>query len=99
MPGLTINFTSREVFADGKPIVLSIKELELLKILIRNPKRIFSMNQLFEMVWQTNSLEGDSRTIMVYISNLRKKIEANPDNPKYIISVRGVGYKFNHSIL
>jgi DNA-binding response OmpR family regulator len=99
MPGLTINFTSREVFADGKPIALSIKELELLKILIHNPKRIFSMNQLFEMVWQTNSLEGDSRTIMVYISNLRKKIETNPDNPKYIISVRGVGYKFNHSIL
>lgn len=99
MTGLTINFSSREVFSDDKPVVLSAKEFEIIKILIHNPKRIFSMDQLFEMVWQTNSLEGDARTIMVYISNLRKKIETNPDNPKYIVSVRGVGYKFNHNIL
>lgn len=99
MPGMTINFASREVFSNGKQVVLSAKEFEIISILVHNPKRIFSMDQLFEMVWQTNSLEGDSRTIMVYISNIRKKIEANPDNPKYIISVRGVGYKFNHNIL
>jgi len=99
MPGMTVNLTSREVFVDDKPVSLTAKEFEILKVLIRNPKRIFSMDQLFEMVWQTESLGGDSRTIMVYISNLRKKIESNPGNPKYIISVRGVGYKFNHSIL
>lgn len=98
-PGLKINFSNREIFADDKSVTLTAKEFELLKILIQNPKRIYSMDQLFEMVWKTESLDGDSRTIMVYISNLRKKIETNPDNPKYIISVRGVGYKFNHSIM
>lgn len=99
MPGLSVNLTSREVFVDGKPVSLTAKEFDILKVLLRNPKRIFSMDQLFEMVWQTESLGGDARTIMVYISNLRKKIESNPNNPKYILSIRGVGYKFNHSIL
>lgn len=99
LPGLKVNFSSREIFSDNKPVTLTAKEFELLKILIKNPKRIYSMDQLFEMVWKTESLGGDSRTIMVYISNLRKKIETNPNNPKYIISVRGVGYKFNHSIM
>ena len=50
------------------------------------------------MVWKTDSLEGDSRTIMVYISNIRKKIEPESRNIKYIINVRGVGYKFNNSL-
>jgi DNA-binding response OmpR family regulator len=56
------------------------------------------MDQLFEMVWKMTSLDGDSRTIMVYIGNLRKKIETDPSNPQYITNVRGVGYKFNHSL-
>ena len=51
------------------------------------------------MVWKMDSLDGDARTIMVYISNLRKKIEQNPSDPKYIINVRGVGYKFNHGLI
>ena len=62
---------------------LTPKEFDILSILIENPKRVFSIDQLFEMVWKTDSLEGDSRTIMVYISNIRKKIE--PGKPKYQI--------------
>lgn len=99
MPGLTVNLSNHEVIADHKPITLTAKEFDILKTLIKNPKRIYSMDQLFELVWKTNALDGDARTIMVYISNLRKKIEVNPDNPKYILSVRGVGYKFNHKLL
>lgn len=98
-PGLMVNLSTHEVFSNNKPVSLTLKEFEILKILIQNPRRVFSVDQLFEMVWKTETLEGDARTIMVYISNLRKKIETNPDCPKYIISVRGVGYKFNHTIL
>lgn len=97
-PGLEINLDSHEVWVDDEPVTLSSKEFDILSILVKNPKRIYSMDQLFQMVWQMNSLDGDSRTVMVYISNLRKKIEKNPSNPKYIINVRGVGYKFNHSL-
>lgn len=98
-PGLTVNLTTREVAVDGVPVNLTAKEFDILKLLITNPKRIFSADQLFEMAWKTNTLEGDSRTVMVYVSTLRKKIEGNPDNPKYILSVRGVGYKFNHQLM
>ncbi len=99
MPGLTVNLANREILADGRSVTLTAKEFDILQILIKSPKRIYSMDQLFELAWKTNALEGDSKTVMVYISNLRKKIESNPDNPKYILSIRGVGYKFNHKLL
>ncbi len=94
-PNLEINLESHEVFSHGKPVYLSVKEFEVLALLVKNPKRVYSMEQLYQMVWKAQSLEGDSKTIMVYISNIRKKIEPDPTNPKYIINIRGVGYKFN----
>jgi DNA-binding response OmpR family regulator len=97
-PGLEVDLDNREVWIGKELVSLSSKEFEILSILIKNPKRIYSMDQLFETVWKMTSLDGDSRTIMVYISNLRKKIEIDPSNPQYIINVRGVGYKFNHSL-
>lgn len=96
--GLYMNVDSHEIFMDGTEVSLTPKEFDILAILIENPKRVFSIDQLFEMVWKTDSLEGDSRTIMVYISNIRKKIEPEGRNIKYIINVRGVGYKFNNSL-
>jgi DNA-binding response OmpR family regulator len=98
-PGLTINMDTHEVIADGSPANLTPKEFEMLSIFVKNPRRIFSANQLFELAWKTNTLEGDAKTVMVYVSTLRKKIEINPSNPKYILSVRGFGYKFNHHLL
>lgn len=95
-PGLTIDIDEREVFVDGSPVTLLHKEFEILKLLVENPKRIFSAIQIFEAVWKTTCLDGDARTVMVYISTLRKKIETNPSNPKYIASVRGLGYKLNY---
>ncbi|MDR2163440.1 MAG: response regulator transcription factor [Clostridiales Family XIII bacterium] len=98
-PGLTINMLTHEVVSDGKLINLTPKEFEVLSLLVKNPKRIFSAQHLFELVWNTNMLDGDAKTVMVYVSTLRKKIETNPKNPKYILSIRGFGYKFNHHLL
>lgn len=96
--GLTVDLGCREVIADGEVANLTQKEFDILKLLMTNPKRVFTTEQIFEYAWKINSLEGDSRTVMVYISTLRKKIEINPSNPKYILNIRGVGYKFNHNI-
>ena len=96
--GLYMNLDSHQVLLDEVEVNLTPKEFDILAILIENPKRVFSIDQLFEMVWKTDSLEGDSRTIMVYISNIRKKIEPEGRSIKYIINVRGVGYKFNNSL-
>lgn len=98
-PGLVVNMQTHEVLSDGKLINLTAKEFDILQLLIENPKRIFTADQIFELIWKTNSLGGDSRTVMVYISTLRKKLEINPDTAKYILSIRGVGYKFNHKLL
>lgn len=97
-PGLLINMQTHEVMIDMKPVNLTAKEFDILKLFIKTPRQIFTTDQIYESVWKTTSLEGDSRTVMVYISNLRKKIEKNPSKPEYILSVRGVGYKFNHSL-
>lgn len=96
-PGISVNLDTREVVANGQAVALSGKEFEILEVLIKNPKRIYSMEQLFQLVWKMDSMDSDARTIMVYISNLRKKIEKNPSNPEFIVNVRGVGYKFNAS--
>jgi len=97
-PGLTVNTLTREVSVDDSLVSLTAKEFDILELLIEQPKRIYSARQIFEHVWKTNAIGNDSRTVMVYMSTLRKKIESNPDNPKYILNVRRVGYTFNHRI-
>ena len=94
--GLEVDEAARTVQLNGEAISLTAKEFDILLTLIRSPKRVFSMDQLFELVWKEESLAGDSRTIMVYISNIRKKIEK--DGQKYIYNIRGVGYKFNDEV-
>lgn len=98
-PGLSINLQTREVYSEGLPVSLTAKEYDILLLLIQNPKRIFTAEQIFELVWKTTSLGGDTRTVMVYISTLRKKLEKNPESQKYILNIRGVGYSFNHKLL
>jgi len=95
-PGLIIDLISHNVKVNGRPISLSSKEFDLLSIMAKTPNRVYKIEHLFELVWSLNSL-GDPRTLIVHISNLRKKIEPNPAEPRYIITVRGVGYKFNGS--
>ncbi|MFC4402452.1 response regulator transcription factor [Gracilibacillus xinjiangensis] len=93
-PGLVINLESAVVKLNNQPLRLSAKEFQILCLLAQNPEKIFSVEKLFELIWDENSL-GDYRTVMVHISNLRKKLETNTENPKYIETVRGIGYKFN----
>lgn len=92
--GLEIDLKGCVVRVQGEEVYLSHKEYEVLSLLARNPDRVFSADELFEKLWQMQSL-GDIRTVMVHISNIRKKIEKNPAAPEYIITVRGAGYKFS----
>ncbi|REE88581.1 DNA-binding response OmpR family regulator [Paenibacillus taihuensis] len=92
--GLVIDMPARTVHVRDKEVFLSAKEFELLVRLARTPNRAFALDDLYTIVWGHDSM-GDTRTLMVHISNLRKKIEPDPANPTYIVTVRGVGYKFN----
>ncbi|SET05763.1 DNA-binding response regulator, OmpR family, contains REC and winged-helix (wHTH) domain [Oceanobacillus limi] len=92
-PGLEINLDSTTVKLNGTIVKLAAKEFQILSLLAQNPERVYSVEKLFELIWGEDSL-GDYRTVMVHISNLRKKIEANPDEPMYIQTIRGIGYKF-----
>lgn len=94
-PGLEINLSSRTVLVDGTPVALTNKEFELLALLAQNPNRVFTYHQLLELVWQFK-YNADYRTIMVHVNRLRKKIEHDPSQPRYIITVRRIGYKFHH---
>lgn len=97
--GLTIDREAREVQRDGQLVQLSAKEFEILLLLASNPQRVFTHDQILNMVWDTAPLEHDARTVMVHVSNLRKKIEPDSQNPRYVLTVHSVGYKFNQSIL
>lgn len=94
-PGIDIDIPSRTVLVDGLPVVLTNKEFEILVLLAQNPSRVYSYHQLLELVWQFKD-NVDYRTVLVHINRLRKKIERDPSKPRYIITVRGVGYKFYH---
>ncbi|WP_440320633.1 winged helix-turn-helix domain-containing protein [Laedolimicola sp.] len=90
---LLINNTSREVYMDGKPVFLSLKEFELLYLFASHRNRVFTREQLLELIWGYE-YSGETRTVDVHVRNLRKKIEKDPDHPQYIQTVRGMGYKF-----
>lgn len=82
-----------KVEKNGRDLDLSRNEFELLVFLSKNPKQVFSREQLYERIWGFDSY-GDLNTVTVTINRLRQKIEDNPKNPKYILTVWGVGYKF-----
>lgn len=80
---------------DGRDLDLSRNEFELLIFLSKNPRQVFSREQLYDRIWGFDSY-GDLNTVTVTINRLRQKIEDNPKNPKYILTVWGVGYKFEN---
>ena len=82
-----------KVEKNGRNLDLSRNEFELLVFLSENPRQVFSREQLYERIWGFDSY-GDLNTVTVTINRLRQKIEDNPKNPKYILTVWGVGYKF-----
>ncbi|QQE81155.1 response regulator transcription factor [Alicyclobacillus sp. SO9] len=77
---------------NGRDVDCPAKEFQLLVFLCKHPNYVFSRNEFYEVVWGADSL-GDDSTVMVHIRRLREKIEANPGNPSYIVTVRGLGYK------
>jgi DNA-binding response OmpR family regulator len=91
LPGLTLDFYTQSVIMGSETIFLSKKEFSLLSYMAQNVNRAVTVDALFQLIWGTESLE-DTRTVAVHISNLRKKIEADPANPERIITVRGTGY-------
>ncbi|MFC0213056.1 response regulator transcription factor [Paenibacillus chartarius] len=92
--GLEIDVITRKVTVSGKEVQISSTEFELLYTLAKHPDRVYRPEQLFTHIWGVDSV-GDIRTLQVHMSNLRKKIETQETNPKYIVTIRGMGYKFN----
>lgn len=91
---ISIDLNGHTVTVNGQPVYLTAKEFDLLVLLCRYPNRVFTPKQIFGHLWDSYGIEEDFRTVMVHVSNIRKKIETNPEHPKYIHTVRGVGYKF-----
>lgn len=81
-----------EIYKDGQLLELTAKEVGLLATFLRHPNRIVSKETLFENVWGEDFLGGDN-TVMVHIRRLREKIEADPSNPTFITTIKGLGYK------
>lgn len=96
--GLKIDFTTYEVFARGKNVKLTLKEFELLRFLVQNPNRVLSRDQLLDRVWGGETFVTP-RTVDVHIRRLRKAIEKDDSKPKWILTLRGVGYKFDEKAL
>lgn len=95
---LKINFSTYEVSVRGKPVKLTLKEFELLRFLVQNPDRVLSRDQLLDRVWG-GEIFVDPRTVDVHIRRLRKAIEKNDRKPEWVLTVRGVGYKFDDKAL
>lgn len=95
--GLTLYPLARKVLRDGREIALTPKEFDILLFLARNRGEVFTKEQIYQAVWDGDYLMDDSN-IMAFIRKLRKKIEPNPDAPEYILTIWGIGYKFNDAL-
>lgn len=91
---LVLNVDEAVCYKSGKPILLGAKEFLLLKFFMENQERVLTKRQVYSAAWQEEYLFDDN-TIMVHLSHLRSKIEENPKNPEYLITIRGIGYKLS----
>lgn len=89
---LTINMNDYSVHKSGKKIELTAKEFEILKLLMKNPKKVYTKEQIYSLIWNDVYI-GDENAVNVHISRLRNKIEDDPRNPQYVVTVWGIGYK------
>jgi DNA-binding response OmpR family regulator len=94
---LVIDKRRHEVTRDGEPVDLTPLEFQILERLASEPGRAWSRNDLLDQVWSTD-YEGYQRNVDPHINRLRQKIEPDPKNPRYVLTVRGVGYKLNDSL-
>jgi two-component system, OmpR family, response regulator RegX3 len=91
--GVRMDVERHQISVNGERIKLALKEFELLEMLLRNAGRVMPRGQLIDRIWGADYV-GDTKTLDVHIKRLRTKIEPDPANPRYLITVRGLGYKF-----
>ena len=92
--GLAINDDLKEVTVDGEPVKLTPIEYNILLLLVKNQGKVFSINQIYESIWNEDAIGADN-TVAVHIRHIREKIEINPKEPRYLKVVWGVGYKID----
>ena len=92
--GLVINDDTRQVTVDGEPVKLTPIEYSILLLLVKNQGRVFSIDQIYESIWNEDAIGADN-TVAVHIRHIREKIEINPREPRYLKVVWGVGYKID----
>jgi len=92
--GLEIHVGSRRVMINGKEVSFTTKEFDLLSFLVKNPNHVFSKEQLYDKIWGEEDF-GDTATVPVHIQKIRRKIEKDPSDPKYIETIWGAGYRMN----
>lgn len=91
--GVRLDVERHQVNVDGQDVRLALREFELLELLLRNSGRVMTRGQLIDRIWGSNYV-GDTKTLDVHIKRLRSKIERDPSSPERLITVRGLGYKF-----
>jgi two-component system, OmpR family, alkaline phosphatase synthesis response regulator PhoP len=92
-PGLVIDLSRRQVWAGETSVYLTVTEFEILSFLATHPGQVFSRLQIMEYLWD-GAFFGETRSTVVHIQHIREKIEPDPKKPRYIHTVRGIGYKF-----
>lgn len=90
-----LHYDQAKLTIEGKEVNCPAKEFQLFKFLCQHPNQVFSVDHLYEKVWEDYSIVGKENTVMVHISRLRQKIEQDPKHPKYLKNVRGLGYMLN----
>ncbi len=93
---IAIDVAERAAWKDGRPVELTAKEFDLMELFLRNPGRVYSRENLLNLVWGYEYI-GEFRTVDVHVRRLREKLEPDPANPEYILTKWGVGYYFSNS--
>ena len=94
--GIELNEDTKEVYVDGEAVKMTPMEFKILSLLMRNPGRVFSAEEIYERVWEERAI--NTETVMVHVRKIREKIEYNPKEPKYLKVVWGIGYKFEKNL-
>ncbi len=92
-PGLELDLLRREVTSQGEAVSLTAKEFDVLALLASHPGRVYEREQIMRHLWDGDFF-GEARAADVHVQHIRKKVEPDPANPRYVLTVRGVGYKF-----
>ncbi|MDL2235238.1 response regulator transcription factor [Christensenellaceae bacterium OttesenSCG-928-L17] len=94
--GMVLDSQARSVTVNGKPAHLTVKEFDLLQLLIANPGKVYTREELLELIWGYDYI-GEVRTVDVHVRRLREKIEPDPANPTYVMTKWGIGYHFTNA--